>query len=122
MGPYGTAMGRWNFVRFAGSPAWSPYGIAMDHWISAVPLCTLPSALFFSVQPHHGGIQVFHAPTFFIYSKKPALSTQAQVLSWFIQGKDIFYFKLLVRVGSIMNPDPLGEGPTKPLTFSKNGI
>ncbi|WP_288274140.1 hypothetical protein, partial [uncultured Acidaminococcus sp.] len=25
---------------------------------------------------------------FFIYSKKPALSTQEQVLSWFIQGVD----------------------------------
>ena len=30
-GPYGIAMGRWNFVHFAGQPACGPYGIAMDH-------------------------------------------------------------------------------------------
>ena len=30
-GPYGIAMGRWNFVHFAGQPACAPYGIAMDH-------------------------------------------------------------------------------------------
>ena len=91
-GPYGIAMGRWNFVRFAGSPAWSPYGIAMDHWISAVPLCTLPSALFFSVQPHHGGIQVFHAPALFLFIAK---NLPCQHRSRFCHG----LFKELTQMG-----------------------
>ena len=33
--PYGMAMGRWNFVRPAGQPACVPYGTAMDCWFPA---------------------------------------------------------------------------------------
>ncbi len=67
------------------------------------------SIVFNSVKPP---AYVLHL---FIYSKKPALSTQVQVLLWFVQEVDAngrFYFKFLVRVGSMMNPLPLGEGPT----------